>query len=629
MDAKLELQKSVLYLFKSVLPIETKAKCSYLDLLLEGVYIMPEARQYLDERLKGFCTREFGNNVIHYNRTALFKSFKDADKSNVEQLLVDQLDHYLSVYTQTEEFSSKAINSSLVYVPVKSETYECEPFIFNATIISIITEEELIERVKALLSSGIALNAATQDSLVNIFKAYKDKFDINTIKNKEFLMHVCKELNLVPKKAEQLLRYCIYRTTSNPMVINSARKRKELNDYLRSYPQTINRILKQYVEENGIEPIAQQFNRYRKLWIILKHAGYESATIINRARKLSDKLNCPHKLQVLDRINDKTIDIEDVKKELEKVTVFKKFSLLNAIYNAKSNDKMYVIRNGRTYSTTKEHTSKASFKIKNLVFNSIKKDIGKNIKGKRFYIPEGIMYAVPTSQKNFIDNIPMYTRYKMDKNSIIGIHWTNSEDGRVDLDLHYTSKNIHIGWNSRFDSKENILYTGDLTDAPAPKGATEAFYIKDTLKDDFGMISVNNYSGNPDLFELFIGSDPEKKIYDRNGIMNAENLAFKFTGLSMNNDNEKCFGIIDSQEDSREFIFIDNSSGFDRVPSYSAQKEVMLSAIRSMAKNRLYLNELIEKLGGEIVLDKESADYDLSINSLVKDSFNFLFKADV
>ena len=71
MDVKLELQKSVLYLFKSVLPIETKAKCSYLDLLLEGVYIMPEARQYLDERLKGFCTREFGNNVVHYNRTAL------------------------------------------------------------------------------------------------------------------------------------------------------------------------------------------------------------------------------------------------------------------------------------------------------------------------------------------------------------------------------------------------------------------------------------------------------------------------------------------------------------------------------------------------------------------------------
>ena len=629
MDAKLELQKSVLYLFKSVLPIETKAKCNYLDLLLEGVYVMPEARQYLDERLKGFCTREFGNNVVHYNKTALFKSFKDVDRANVEQLLVDQLDHYLSVYTQTEKTSSKPINSSLVYVPVKSETYECEPFIFNTTVISIITEEELIKRATDLLSSGIALNSATQEGLVNIFKAYKDKFDINTIKNKEFLMHVCKELNLVPKKAEQLLRYCMYRITSNPMIINSARERKNLYSRICFYTTTINKILKQYVEENGVEPIAQQFNRYRKLWIILKHAGKDAATIINRARKLSNKLNRPHKIQVLDRINDKNIDIEDVKKELEKVTVFKKFSLLNAIYNAKSNDKMYIIRNGRTYSTTKEYTSKASFKIKNLIFSSIKKDIGKNIKGKRFYIPEGIMYAVPTSQKNFIDNIPMYTRYKMDKNSIVGIHWTNSEDGRVDLDLHYTSKNIHIGWNSRFDSKENILYTGDLTDAPAPKGATEAFYIKDTLKDDFGMISVNNYSGNPDLFELFIGSDPEKKIYDRNGIMNAENLAFKFTGLSMNDDNEKCFGVVDSQEDSREFIFIDNSSGFDRVPAYSDQKEVMLSAIRSMAKNRLYLNELIEKLGGEIVLDKESADYDLSINSLVKDSFSFLFKADV
>jgi len=570
MDDILELQKSVLYLFKSVLPIETKAKCSYLDLLLEGVYIMPEARQYLDERLKDFCTREFGNNVVHYNRTALFESFKDVNRANVERLLVDQLDHYLSVYTQTEETSNKPINSSLVYVPVKSETYECEPFIFNTTVISIITEEELIKRVTDLLSSGIALNSATQESLVNIFKAYKDKFDINTIKNKEFLMYVCKELNLVPKKAEQLLRYCVYRMTSNPMIINSARERKNLYSRICFYTTTINKILKQYVEENGVEPIALQFNRYRKLWIILKHAGKDAATIINRARKLSN-----------------------------------------------------------TYSTTKEHTSKASFKIKNLIFNSIKKNIGKNIKGKRFYIPEGIMYAVPTSQKNFIDNIPMYTRYKMDKNSIIGIHWTNSEDGRVDLDLHYTSKNIHVGWNSRFDSKENILYTGDLTDAPTPKGATEAFYIKDTLKDDFGMISVNNYSGNPGLFELFIGADPDKKIYDRNGIINAENLAFKFTGLSMNDDNEKCFGIIDSQENSREFIFVDSSSGFDRVPAYSVQKEVMLSAIRSMAKNRLYLNELIEKLGGEVVLDKESADYDLSINNLVKDSFNFLFKADV
>jgi len=96
----------------------------------------------LDERLKGFCTREFGNNVVHYNRTALFESFKDVDRANVERLLVDQLDHYLSVYTQTEETSSKPINSSLVYVPVKSETYECEPFIFNTTVISIITEEE-------------------------------------------------------------------------------------------------------------------------------------------------------------------------------------------------------------------------------------------------------------------------------------------------------------------------------------------------------------------------------------------------------------------------------------------------------------------------------------------------------
>lgn len=627
----LDLQKAALILFKSVVPINTKDEFNYLNLLLEGIYIMPNARKYISKEIADYCILNFSNKVLKYNKTALYNSFKDVAEKDVKELLVAQLDHYFSVYMQTEETSSNLIDSSLVHVPVKSESNDDEPFIFNTTMVSLITKEELLDRVAKMLSSGIALSDATQRHLFSIFKYYKDEIDVEIIKNKEFLMMAYSQLDIVPKKSEQLLRYLIYKLTNKTLLMNSKRDRQLIysklrsNDYENKY---LNDIIKEYIKENGVEPIAKQFNRYRKLWIIFKHVGRDAASIINRARKLSSKLNQPYNLMALDKINDKNINLEEVKKQLLKVSIFKKFSLLNSIYNAKSNNKLYFIRNGRMYSTIKENTTKAGYQVKNAIFNSIKKDIGKNIKGKRFYIPDGIMYAVPTSEKNFIDNIPIFTRYRMDKNSIIGIYWTNTDTSRVDLDLHYLSKNIHVGWNSRYDSNDKILFTGDITNAPKPEGATEALYFKDNLKDDFAVIEISNYAGKPDTFELFIANDPNKEIFDREKIISSKEMAFKFTGLTIT-DQTQCFGIVDSQEDYRDFIFTNTSDGFNRTPSRGEHKNIMLEAMRSSAKNRLFLNDLIVKLGGEITLDKEKADYDLSINSLTKDSFNFLFKADV
>lgn len=627
----LDLQKAALILFKSVVPINTKDEFNYLDLLLEGIYIMPNARKYISKEIADYCILNFSNKVLKYNKTTLYNSFKDVAEKDVKDLLVAQLDHYFSVYMQTEETSSNLIDSSLVHVPVKSESNDDEPFIFNTTMVSLITKEELLDRVAKMLSSGIALSDATQRHLFSIFKYYKDEIDVEIIKNKEFLMRAYSQLDIVPKKAEQLLRYLIYKLTNATLLVNSERDRQLIYSKLRSNNyenKYLNNIIKEYVKENGIEPIAKQFNRYRKLWIIFKHAGKDSASIINRARKLSSKLNQPHNLMALDKINDKNIDLEEVKKQLEKVSIFKKFSLLNSIYNAKSNNKLYFIRNGRMYSTIKENTPKTGYQVKNAIFNSIKKDIGKNIKGKRFYIPDGIMYAVPTSEKNFIDNIPIFTRYRMDKNSIIGIYWTNTDTSRVDLDLHYLSKSIHVGWNSRYDSNDKILFTGDITDAPKPEGATEALYFKESLKDDFAVIEISNYAGKPDTFELFIANDTNKEIFDREKIISSKEMAFKFTGLTIT-DQTQCFGIVDSQEDYRDFIFTNTSDGFNRTPARGEHKNIMLEAMRSSAKNRLFLNDLIVKLGGEITFDKEKADYDLSVNSLIKDSFNFLFKADV
>ena len=86
-----------------------------------------------------------------------------------------------------------------------------------------------------------------------------------------------------------------------------------------------------------------------------------------------------------------------------------------------------------------------------------------------------------------------------------GIHWFNTGNDRVDIDLHGTlfnhdlTSSKSIGWNSRYKDDNNIaVYSGDLVDAPHPNGATEFIDIDIDKAINAGykyiMISTNMYS---------------------------------------------------------------------------------------------------------------------------------------
>ena len=63
---------------------------------------------------------------------------------------------------------------------------------------------------------------------------------------------------------------------------------------------------------------------------------------------------------------------------------------------------------------------------------------------------------------------------------IAGVHWEDVKRNTIDLDLSLI--NCHegkIGWNASYRSTEkSVLFSGDITSAPKPKGASEFFYFK-------------------------------------------------------------------------------------------------------------------------------------------------------
>ena len=75
-----------------------------------------------------------------------------------------------------------------------------------------------------------------------------------------------------------------------------------------------------------------------------------------------------------------------------------------------------------------------------------------------------------------------------------GIHWFNMETTRVDLDLSailFIADNNDftncykegVSWNTRFNINDNLIFTGDVTNAPKPKGATELILVNPSFID--------------------------------------------------------------------------------------------------------------------------------------------------
>lgn len=565
------------------------------------------------------------------------KSWSKIRDAKMEQLVMEQMVHYITTY----DFEALDIyNEESVYIPnEKLEIPDIDSSKLKLIVIKGYTKKELKAKVLELLKTGIALKEETMNDLIIVCEFVKfDGNDIELIKNKEVKVRLYSELNMIPKNPVEFLRYMIYKSTGSTLIIKNLgtiEKIKENSKLNILVVMAFNKYQKQY----ELKKLAQIFYRYKPLFLAFKKYP-NMAPFINKIRRLADKYHKPMNEDYLNNVtgklkNNVRISTPILTKELDKNNVFRKIRLLYALNYRMIDDVdsiMYKIRNGKSYATEYKVEYKVENKDKikkvfNVVLKSIIKDVKKNVKGKKIYLPNNIKYTLPATEKQFIGDLPSGSYISITENMVFGIHWNNIKSHRIDLDLSLINSDVgKIGWDSFYrTSDRQILFSGDITDAPLPNGATELFYISNQNEGNY--ILMNNYFNYDKKidapFKIIIGEE-EVDNMNKNYTINPNNV--KCIVNSVMNVNSKALGVISVDKNESRFYFSETGFGEGRSSSDSEYMKQGRRFIYNSYKNAILLDEILEKAGAILVDDKEDCDIDLSLESLEKDKIINLLK---
>lgn len=627
----LNFVKAVLNLFKAVPNLANENFPPYtLDNernLARGFFVTERAFKVCpcvaDKKIREFIKKNFGYDIFELNR-GFYKSFETVANSTPQKILVNKLLHYMSTYG-IESFG--IFERELVYIPNDALELPEDAKPVKITVIDTIDAAEIKIRVNNLIQSGAALAEETVNDLVAVVKFLDIEFKIDDVPNKEFAIRLCELLNILPEDPVQFLRYMIYVATGSTLLIKS----KETFSAVKSCGKSFDEYFAQYIEQNGIKKLASIFHRFKPLWLAFKpNSDYLRGTI-NKMRKLAERYHKPVTPKFLEQVTSaEKINLEQLKRELDKITTFRKVSLANAILyrNAAPENIIYNIRNGKIFADDYRGNLKFDVqKILDVIINSIVEDIRPNVDGKRIYIPERFNYAVPVSEKKFVGNIPYGSSYTFEKNSVVvGVHWFNvvheNYEMRTDLDLHLNSEKINIGWQNDFNDenfintkKRKIIFSGDMTDAPIDSGgATEAFFVGESLRDEFLMVNLNYFNRVPFIgvpFKLVLADVAQEKI-NRKYLVDAHEIAFCVPAEI--SSGEMFLGFLTSDEfGDKKFYFFSRNMGNRIVARTTDVTKKINSAMQTTAETFLSLNDILTRAGA-ILEDVTISDCDINLD---------------
>jgi len=588
-----------LKLFNGVLKKDIENTEPYFDVL--GFVIEPSAMW-----AKGQIVRYYEENTLSaqdLNKT-FHKSWDKIKNSTRFELLVEQILHYTTTY-------GTDFKSDFIYIP--TEKLDIPRVDINKLKFKVIrgyTRQELINKSLSLLSSGIALKEETIDDVLSLLiDELEYDFDGGeNIRNKEAIIKLADLYGIYPHDPEEFFRYIYYKTTGETLLIK--------NDYAislikrSSYNPTV--AFKKY----GLKKLATIFNRFKPLFLAYKN---RSRKTINKISKLSKKYHKPLVVNPLNEVTSKLLKDEDLH-WLDNATTFNLFKVLNACFTRLSGQEnfMYNIRNGKSWVETRK-SEKYDLFVYNHNFNMIMRYLKNkyDFSDTVFYVPEHIDYALPTSEKMFVGNIPHGTKIYGD-NLIVGFYWEN-EWGARDLDLSANSLKHKIGWNSYYN-EGGLLYSGDIT--TAPDGAVEYLHVSEGTEDSY-LVNMNVYSGKNDSEYKIIVGDSDETSQDY--MMNPNNRIFEVMAQAVSK--EMILGMITQEYDTNVFILMNRGLGDFRVSSSDKRiSKIANKAIEEEYKNKIALNELLSGLGAKITSDEnENFDVNLSPDELDRDTIMNIF----
>ena len=495
----------------------------------KGYLVHPEC---LNERVLNFLKTL----PINYNST-FYKAWNDVVSKNRDELFLDQILHYMSTYGS--DFMDKP------YIPNENpELVSYEDY----SIILPISISEIENKIQTMFNSGIALKQETIDNCLELIEELSLTINYDNIKNKEVCMYIHKKRNTIPSKPEEMVRYLVYTYTGKTLLIKDK--------------ATINAIrnvkLNNIFNNMDLVKLSSVFFRYKPIFLAMKN-GNECT--INKLRKLANVHHKPYEFTFFEKILSGTVDLSDLEKNLENLNNYKKVVLLQTIKirNKNTEIKPYIIRNGKIWigENNKNNNKNYYSLIYSMIYKSLITSLNKK-KACSVKLHPSINLTLPTSEKNFIGNLPFGSYINLNNsNSIIGINWKEI-DGASDLDFSLIDSNENkIGWNSYYYNKDNsVIYSGDMTSANPE--ATELLFCKNELPN--GVIKINNYCGSPNSkYTLFFAKTDSDYTVEYNKMVNPNDIIFS-TQLEMTS-NEMLIGIIVNNK----FIFNNIRTGNKRV----------------------------------------------------------------
>ena len=547
------------------------------------------------------ATQEFIYSISGNVNSTFYQNWEDVTSKTRFELFIDQLLHYVTTYGT--DFACEGNG----YVPNATPVGPVYISLFkDYKVIMPCTEEDVYNRCMDMLTSGIAMKQATIETVVDYVVEYvtvndlltTGEFDIDDIANREAVTLLCDELGIAPNKKFDLFRYIMYKTTGSTLIIKN---KPTINAIIRSNTQFDLNTL----SDKQLIGLASIFYRFKPLFLAFKKtcntgAYYSTpvtsrnAHVINKIRRMAPKYHTPLAESVMTTMLGKAHDSTVITETAAQMNTFQIIRLMNTIIerlNRTDEKAMYIVRNGKMFvKDAKSYDGMITYYA--TVFNILKNELVSRLSEKATYVkyPKNMVLACPTSEKNFVGDLPFGTYMDLqDSDSFIGIYW-KEEWGTHDFDLSVLNiDGIKVGWDSRYYSdNQDVVYSGDMTSA-RPE-ATEIMLFKKGAKD--GSVIVNRYNGRDgSKFRFFGGVEPNMKL--RRNYMVDSNF-IKFSADVVSDTVEKTIGLLN---DGRFYVMA-LGSGNSIVSSHkgSTQNERYYASVLK-AQSYLKLNYILSAAG--------------------------------
>jgi hypothetical protein len=557
---------------------------------------------------------------VNMNST-FYKTWDDVTKRNRFQLYIDQIVSYAINYGMGGNFNMNDGDYSLV------------PDIRKYKVILPITHDELFVKCRDVLYSGIALKDATSSALCGfVCKHYNEAvclglFSIDFVKNKEAQVKICDTLKIVPNDKFNLLRYMVYKTTGSAVLIKDKATIYKIEKHVGGSAFDMSKLSKE-----NIEDLSSIFYRFKPIFLAFKKQMTKNHAVVNKIRKLAKVNHRPLTTGFWESVVNHPVSLEMLKTVLETtppsnfklITVIQSIRENRLLFGAQSRYKMYIIRNGKVWvdQLADPNVIDTKYDWWDILEEVLYKTLVERMKEKACTVkfPTDLNLTCPTSEKNFVGNIPFGSNYNMTEHNMVSVYWKNIW-GTNDFDLSFVDYNGNkIGWNSDFyNSKRNVIYSGDMTNADPE--AAEVIYFKKGCPN--GMIKINRYWGEPNSKFIFSVAQNEVSTLPHNYMVDPNTIKFQ-TEVVSGTKMEQMLGFVN---DNRLYICtFDTNNARVSGASTMAKDEDIAEILNRKCRSFVDLKKLLLDAGfKERKRGTKENPIELDLTDLKKDTLIDLF----